>query len=148
MQTIELTKIRLNPELSVEGILFTMYDQRTNLSQEVVSSVKEGLGQREKIFNVIIPRNIKLAEAPSHGIPICLYDSKSSGAIAYNELAIEILKNDSKIGNTSVLGKKNDDSKKTKGRTKTNTGNSKRAARKKVVIDKIKEKKEKQDKQV
>ncbi|MCR5324543.1 MAG: AAA family ATPase [Lachnospiraceae bacterium] len=149
MQTIELTKIRLNPELKIEGILFTMYDQRTNLSQEVVSSVKEGI--KENIFSVIIPRNIRLAEAPSHGTPICLYDPKSNGAIAYNELAMEILKNDkstiTKKGiKDKATQKTSEENIKPKTRTKAASTGSKRATRKKVVINKIKEKKEKQDK--
>ena len=102
------------------------------------------MNTKEKIFDVIIPRNIKLAEAPSHGTPICIYDPKSNGAIAYNDLAMEILKNDKKIITGSQKNKTSDEKKKTKSRSK-GTGNSKRATRKKVVIDKIKEKKEKKE---
>lgn len=147
MQTINLTRYRLNSDLTVEGILFTMYDSRTNLSQDVVNNVKEGINER--IFNSVIPRNVKLAEAPSYGKPICIYDPKSSGAVAYNELALEILKNDKKV-NSNV---KKDSSKKStasktgvKGRTGKGTGTSgKRAARKNVMIEKTKERNKKEN---
>ena len=76
----------------MEGAVFTMYDARTNLSMQVVENVKQNLNQ--KIYNTLIPRNIKLAEAPSHGMPINLYDSKSAGAEAYMLLADEIIKNE------------------------------------------------------
>ena len=89
IQTIELTKARLNSELVIEGIVFTMYDSRNNLSKEVVDNVRSQM--KDRIFDTMIPRNIKLAEAPSFGKPICLYDPKSSGALAYNELAFELL---------------------------------------------------------
>ncbi|MFH4201779.1 ParA family protein, partial [Acinetobacter baumannii] len=68
IHTINLVKERLNPELEMEGAVFTMYDSRTNLSMQVVENVKQNLNQ--KIYNTLIPRNIKLAEAPSHGMPI------------------------------------------------------------------------------
>lgn len=90
IQTIELVQKGLNPGLKVEGIVFTMYDARTNLSLEVVENVKENLNQ--KIYKTIIPRNIKLAEAPSHGMPISQYDPKSAGAVAYKKLAKEIIR--------------------------------------------------------
>ena len=89
IHTIELVQDRLNPDLNIEGVVFTMYDARTNLSLQVVENVKENLDQN--IYKTIIPRNVRLAEAPSHGLPINLYDSKSAGAEAYRELAQEVL---------------------------------------------------------
>ena len=89
MQTIELVKKRLNPTLEMEGIVFTMYDARTNLSLQVVENVKDFL--KEKVYKTIIPRNVRLAEAPSHGLPINLYDPKCSGAEAYRLLADEVI---------------------------------------------------------
>ena len=90
MYTIDLVKNRLNPDLEIEGIVFTMYDARTNLSLQVVENVKGNLQQ--KIYKTIIPRNISLAEAPSHGMPINLYDSRSTGAESYRMLAQEVIK--------------------------------------------------------
>lgn len=89
MHTIELVKGRLNPELEIEGVVFTMYDARTNLSLQVVESVKNSLNQA--IYKTIIPRNIRLAEAPSHGMPITRYDAKSTGAESYRMLAEEVI---------------------------------------------------------
>ena len=89
IHTIDLIKERLNPNLEMEGIVFTMYDARTNLSNQVVANVKENLNR--KIYNTIIPRNVRLAEAPSYGMPIIMYDSKSSGAEAYRILAEEVI---------------------------------------------------------
>ena len=89
IHTIELVQDRLNPDLNIEGVVFTMYDARTNLSLQVVENVKGYLHQN--IYKTIIPRNVRLAEAPSHGLPINLYDSKSAGAEAYRELAQEVL---------------------------------------------------------
>ena len=81
--------INLVQELQIEGVVFTMYDVRTNLSNQVVETVKENLDT--KIYNTMIPRNIRLAEAPSYGIPINMYDSKSAGAESYRNLAKEII---------------------------------------------------------
>ncbi len=92
IHTINLVKERLNPYLEMEGVVFTMYDSRTNLSVQVVENVKQNL-RGQKIFTTLIPRNIRLAEAPSHGMPINLYDSRSAGAEAYRELAVEIIDN-------------------------------------------------------
>ena len=89
IHTINLVKKKLNPSLAMEGVVFTMYDSRTNLSQEVVDSVKEVL--EERVFETTIPRNVRLAEAPSYGMPICAYDAKSAGAESYNRLADEII---------------------------------------------------------
>ena len=90
IHTIELVKDRLNARLEIEGILFTMYDARTNLSLQVVENVRENLEQN--IYDTIIPRNIRLAEAPSFGMPINLYDPKSTGAESYRLLAEEVIR--------------------------------------------------------
>lgn len=89
IHTINLVRERLNPNLEIEGVVFTMFDARTNLSLQVVENVKENLQQT--VYKSIIPRNVRLAEAPSHGKPINLYDSKSAGAEAYRELAEEVI---------------------------------------------------------
>lgn len=89
MHTIELVQERLNPDLEMEGVVFTMYDARTNLSLQVVENVKDNLNQT--IYKTIIPRNIRLAEAPSYGMPITLYDPKSTGAESYMLLAEEVI---------------------------------------------------------
>ena len=88
IHTINLVKQRLNPDLEIEGVVFTMYDARTNLSLQVVENVKANL--KQNVYKTIIPRNIRLAEAPSHGLPINLYDSKSTGAESYRLLAEEV----------------------------------------------------------
>ncbi len=90
IHTINLVKTRLNADLEMEGVVFTMYDSRTNLSAEVVENVKENLDER--IFETVIPRNIRLAEAPSFGQPITIYDPKSAGSLSYLALAEEIIK--------------------------------------------------------
>ena len=89
IHTINLVKERLNPDLDMEGVVFTMYDARTNLSLQVVENVKNNLHQ--KIYKTIIPRNVRLAEAPSHGLPITEYDTKSAGAESYRLLAEEVM---------------------------------------------------------
>jgi sporulation initiation inhibitor protein Soj len=89
MRTISLVQERLNSELIIEGVVFTMFDARTNLSLQVVENVKENLNQN--IYKTIIPRNVRLAEAPSHGLPINYYDSKSAGAQGYSQLADEVI---------------------------------------------------------
>ena len=89
IHTVNLVKERLNPELEMEGVVFTMYDSRTNLSMQVVDNVKQNL--KQKVYNTLIPRNIRLAEAPSYGLPINKYDAKSAGAEAYMQLAEEII---------------------------------------------------------
>ncbi len=89
IHTVNLTKSRLNPELDIEGVVFTMYDSRTNLSAQVVENVKDNLQTR--VYDTVIPRNVKLAEAPSYGQPINEYDPKSTGAEAYRKLAIEVI---------------------------------------------------------
>jgi len=89
MHTVQLVKERLNPVLEMEGVVFTMYDARTNLSLQVVENVKDNLHQN--IYKTIIPRNIRLAEAPSYGMPINKYDPKSAGSDAYMRLADEVI---------------------------------------------------------
>lgn len=89
LQTIQLVQSRLNEKLEVEGVVFTMYDARTNLSLQVVENVKNNLD--DMVYNTIIPRNIRLAEAPSHGLPITEYASKSTGAESYRMLAKEVM---------------------------------------------------------
>lgn len=89
IKTIELVKERLNENLEMEGVVFTMYDARTNLSLQVVENVKDNL--QERVYKTIIPRNVRLAEAPSHGLPINLYDARSTGAEAYHQLAEEVI---------------------------------------------------------
>lgn len=89
IHTVNLVKERLNPALDMEGVVFTMYDSRTNLSTQVVDNVKNHLQQN--VYKTIIPRNIRLAEAPSYGMPIQAYDPKSAGAEAYMLLAEEVI---------------------------------------------------------
>ena len=114
--TIELVRERLNPSLKIDGVVFTMYDARTNLSLQVVENVRKNLN--ENIYNSIIPRSVRLAEAPSHGLPICLYDAKSAGADAYNELAMEVLIKDKKIKPSKTTSSISTN-KKTEDKTKT-----------------------------
>ena len=89
IHTVNLVKERLNPELYMEGVVFTMYDSRTNLSAQVVENVKQHF--KQKVFDTVIPRNIRLAEAPSHGKPIMEHDNKCTGAKAYLALTEEFL---------------------------------------------------------
>ncbi len=94
LHTLDLIKERLNTELAIEGILFTMYDARTNLSADVVASVRENLDA--PVFKTLIPRNVRLAEAPSYGMPVNHYSRSSAGAEAYDALASEVLKENRK----------------------------------------------------
>ena len=89
LNTVRLVKAKLNPDLALGGILLTMFDPRNLLSHRVTEDVKKHF--REKVFKTIIPRNVRLSESPSHGLPIILYDIKSRGAVAYMELAQEII---------------------------------------------------------
>lgn len=89
IHTVGLVQKRLNPELEMEGVVFTMYDARTNLSLQVVENVKANL--KQTVYKTIIPRNVRLAEAPSHGLPINYYDPKSAGAESYRLLAEEVI---------------------------------------------------------
>ncbi len=90
IQTVELVRSRLNDSLYIAGVVLTMYDARTNLSMQVAENVKENLNQT--VYDTVIPRNIRLAEAPSYGMPINVYDSKSTGAESYRQLADEVVK--------------------------------------------------------
>jgi chromosome partitioning protein len=90
LQTIKRIQNRLNPGLQIGGIFFTMYDSRTRLAQEVVSQVSAYF--KQKVFATIVPRNIRLSEAPSHGQPISRYDPQSSGGRAYRSLAEEVIR--------------------------------------------------------
>lgn len=89
MNTIQLVQRNLNPALKLEGVLMTMFDARTNLSLDVVNEVKKYFNT--KMYNTIIPRNVRLSEAPSHGQPIIVYDAKSKGALVYQDLAKEVV---------------------------------------------------------
>jgi chromosome partitioning protein len=90
--TLRRIRNALNPSLDIEGVLLTMYDERTNLGQQVASDVRSFF--KEKVFETVIPRNVRLGEAPSHGMPVILYDVKSRGAAAYVALARELLGRD------------------------------------------------------
>ena len=87
--TLRRVRAALNPSLDIEGVLLTMYDDRTNLGQQVARDVRQFF--KEKTFDTVIPRNVRLGEAPSHGVPVVLYDVKSRGAEAYLALAREFL---------------------------------------------------------
>jgi chromosome partitioning protein len=89
ISTLERVRAAYNPELNIEGILLTMYDDRTNLAQQVTETLREYF--KDRLFRTVIPRNIRLAEAPSHGKPVALYDPRSRGTQAYFELAGEYL---------------------------------------------------------
>lgn len=102
IHTINLVRTRLNSSLDIEGIVFTMYDARTNLSQQVVENVRSNVDQR--VYKTLIPRNIKLAEAPSYGEPITIYDPRSAGARAYIALAREIIAADEEGPDESLEG--------------------------------------------
>jgi chromosome partitioning protein len=92
MNTVNLVQKHLNPDLKIEGVVLTMFDARTNLAIEVVQEVKKYF--RDKVYTTIIPRNVRLGEAPSHGLPIIMYDPKSTGAEAYTDLAEEMIENE------------------------------------------------------
>jgi chromosome partitioning protein len=96
MNTVDLVQKHLNPELDVEGVVLTMFDARTNLSIQVVEDVKKHF--RNKVYRTIIPRNVRLSEAPSFGLPIILYDPKSKGAECYLELAQEVIDYSEEVG--------------------------------------------------
>ena len=89
VSTLRRVRAALNPALDIEGVLLTMFDERTNLGQQVANEVRQFF--KEKVFRTVIPRNVRLGEAPSHGMPVILYDVKSRGAAAYLELAREVL---------------------------------------------------------
>lgn len=101
LNTAGLVKKSLNPDLKIEGILLTMFDSRNNLSHQVVGEIRSHFS--DKVFNSIIPRNVRLSEAPSHGLPIFEYDEKSVGARKYMELAKEIVENNADIGKPAPI---------------------------------------------
>ena len=94
INTVNLVKRRLNPRIEIEGIVFTMFDNRTNLSNQVVDEVRGYMP--DQVYETLIPRNIRLGEAPSYGLPIIYYDEKSKGAESYRELAAEVIKRSKK----------------------------------------------------
>lgn len=89
LRTVDIVRANLNPELDIDGVVLTMFDGRTNLSIQVVDEVKRHF--RERLYRTIVPRNVRLSEAPSHGLPVALYDPKSRGAEVYADLAEEVL---------------------------------------------------------
>jgi chromosome partitioning protein len=89
ISTLERVQAAFNPEITIEGVLLTMYDDRTNLAQQVTETLRDYF--KEKLFHTVIPRNIRLAEAPSHGKPVALYDARSRGTESYFELTGEFL---------------------------------------------------------
>ena len=90
LQTVQKVQKEINPSLTIGGIFFTMYDARTRLAQDVVLQVKSYF--KDVVFNTIIPRNVRLSEAPSHGLPICKYDPDCVGARSYAKLAEEVIR--------------------------------------------------------
>jgi chromosome partitioning protein len=101
MATLDRVRAALNPELTLEGVLLTMFDDRTNLGQEVGRNIREFFG--DKVYDTVIPRNVRLGEAPSHGLPVILYDARSRGAAAYVALAHEFLARDRKTRTSSPV---------------------------------------------
>jgi chromosome partitioning protein len=97
LHTIKLVQEHLNAQLAVEGVVLTMADYRTNLTNEVISEAKEFF--KDKVYKAIIPRSIRLSEAPGHGKPVMLYDKQSGGAVAYQRLALEVIKHNKFIPN-------------------------------------------------
>lgn len=102
MRTLELVRARANPTLAVEGIVFTMFDGRTSLAQEVRAEVERHF--RPQLFRTVIPRNVRLSEAPSHGCSVLQYDLRSPGAVAYLELAREVIAHDEARAGTRARG--------------------------------------------
>ena len=90
LNTVDRVRRAFNPALELQGIVLTMYDKRNNLAQQVVADVRETMG--DKVYQTVIPRNVRISEAPSHGKPVLLYDTRSAGAMAYMHLASEVLK--------------------------------------------------------
>ena len=99
LKTIARVRAKLNPRLTIEGVLLTMYDKRNNLSEMIVEDARSHLG--DKVYKTLIPRNVRLSEAPSHGKPVYLYDPQCAGNLAYEQLALEILKVSAKAAKKS-----------------------------------------------
>lgn len=95
LQTVEQVRTNINPELQIQGIVLTMYDGRNNLANQVVDDVRAHMG--EKVYNTVIPRNVRISEAPSHGKPAILYDLKCSGSQAYLQLASEVIRRERRL---------------------------------------------------
>jgi chromosome partitioning protein len=95
LSTVEEIRVRLNPKLQIHGVVLTMYDQRTSLSDQVVDDVRRVLG--EKVYTTVIPRNVRVAESPSHGKPVLLYDYRCSGSQAYIQLASEVIERERRM---------------------------------------------------
>jgi chromosome partitioning protein len=95
LSTVEEIRARLNPKLRIHGVVLTMYDQRTSLSDQVVQDVRDVLG--DKVYTTVIPRNVRVAESPSHGKPVLLYDYKCSGSQAYIQLASEVIERERRM---------------------------------------------------
>ena len=104
MSTLDRVSQAFNPSLALEGVLLTMYDERTNLAQQVTENLRNFFG--EKLLKTVIPRNVRLAEAPSHGKPVMLYDPRSRGADSYRDLAVELLERNG-IDSPRMLAAKN-----------------------------------------
>lgn len=130
IHTIDLVKKGLNPNLYIEGVVFTMYDARTNLSLQVVENVRRNL--KQNIYNSVIPRNVRLAEAPSHGLPISVYDPRSVGAEAYDDLADEVLKKDGRRAKVATK-----DNHRVKPLASANQKNNKKKDSKSSILSKI-----------
>ena len=95
LETVEEVHRTINPDLTIQGIVMTMYDGRNNLAHQVVEDVRAHLG--DKVYNTIIPRNVRVSEAPSHGKPAILYDLKCSGSQAYLQLASEVIRQERRL---------------------------------------------------
>ena len=95
MQTVEQVRTTLNPKLSIHGIVLTMFDSRNNLSNQVVADVRQFMGS--KVFDTMIPRNVRISEAPSYGKPVLVYDLKCAGSEAYLKLAREVIQREREL---------------------------------------------------
>jgi len=102
LKTVESVRAQLNPDLTIHGVVLTMYDARNNLSAQVVADVREFLGA--KVYETIVPRNVRVSEAPSYGKPVLVYDLKCSGSEAYLRLATEVIQRERKyaLGESSI----------------------------------------------
>ena len=95
MKTIERIKVNLNPELKIQGILLTMYDRRNKLSSQVEQEARDYF--KEKVYQTVIPRNVRLSEAPSHGVPVLIYDKSCPGSKSYNSVTDELINQENKL---------------------------------------------------
>jgi len=100
LETVELVKNTLNKDLLIHGVLLTMFDERNNLSGQVAKDVRDFMG--DKVYKTVIPRNVRVSEAPSYGKPVMLYDYKCVGSQAYISLAAEVLKKDNRASNNNL----------------------------------------------